>query len=102
MSYVDEVGAITVRVATGALETIAADALVLNWFTDEKDAPPSAWAALDKALGNALSEAIKGDTFKGEIYELEAIYTAGRLPARRIVLVCAGKQARFSALQLRN
>ena len=74
---------ITVQVTDAALRAVDADALVLNWFKDEKDSLPPEWADLDAALNGALSEALAGDTFKGETYESE-IRAGGEVLLARI------------------
>ena len=45
---------------------------------------------LDKAVSGAISETIKLGDFKGKLYEVTSIYTHGKVPATRIILVGAG------------
>ncbi len=93
---------IKVRVTDDRPGQVDADALVLNWFRDEKGTLPAEWADLDKALDGALAEALGGDDFKGEIYEAEPIRTLGRIKAGRILLICSGRRERFGVIQARN
>ena len=55
---------ITVQVTDAALPAVDADALVLNWFKEEKDSLPVEWAGLDQALNGALRETLAGDLQK--------------------------------------
>src|SRR5436305_1756626 len=93
---------IKVRVTDDALERLDADALVINWFKDEKGSLPHEWAGLDKALHGALAATLAGDDLKGELYETEPIHTTGRIAPRRILLICAGERERFGVIRLRN
>ena len=93
---------IKVRVTDDPPGQVEADALVINWFREEKGTLPAEWAALDKALDGALAAALQGDDFKGEIYEAEPIRTLGRIKAGRILLICSGRRERFGVIQARN
>ncbi len=93
---------IKVRVTDDRPGQVDTDALVINWFREEKGTLPAEWADLDKALDGALAEALKGDDFKGEIYEAEPIRTLGRIKAGRILLICSGRRERFGVIQARN
>jgi len=91
-----------IRVSTDAIEDVEADALVLNWFTDEKGSLPDAWKALDSRLSGDLAATLKGDELKGSLYEIEPVHTAGKIKARRVFLIGAGSRDTFGVLQLRR
>ncbi|HMA35319.1 MAG TPA: leucyl aminopeptidase [Chloroflexia bacterium] len=93
---------IKIRVAEDALEQVAADALILNWFLDDKASLPVAWKGLDAKLGGDLAETLKGVELRGTLYEVEPVHTAGTLKVRRIFLIGAGRRETFGVLQLRN
>src|SRR4051812_44354278 len=94
---------IKVDVFTGDVADVEADSLVLNWFADERENPPTLWAQLDRQLDGALSAAIKDDTFKGEPYEMDHVrVTNDKVKVKRIVLVCSGKRETFWVQRLRN
>ena len=93
---------INVRVTDDQPGQVDAEALVINWFREEKGTLPAEWADLDKALNGALAEALQGDDFKGEIYEAEPIRTLGGIKAGRVLLICSGRRERFGVIQARN
>jgi leucyl aminopeptidase len=93
---------IKVRVTGDQPGQVDAEALVINWFREEKGTLPAEWADLDKALDGALAAALQGDDFKGEIYEAEPIRTLGRIKAGRVLLICSGRRERFGVIQARN
>ena len=93
---------IKIRVTGDAVDAVDADALILNWFTEEKGTLPAAWQSLDKKLGGDLADTLKGNELRGGLYEVEPVHTAGRLKVRRVFLIGGGSQAQFGVLQLRN
>src|SRR5947209_17124458 len=93
---------IKIRVTGDAVDAVDADALILNWFTEEKGTLPAAWQSLDKKLGGDLADTLKGNELRGGLYEVEPVHTAGRVKVRRVFLIGAGSQAQFGVLQLRN
>ena len=93
---------IKIRVVDDALEKVDADALVLNWFTEDKATLPAAWKSLDGKLGGDLAATLKGEELRGSLYEVEPVHTAGALKVRRIFLIGAGSRETFSVLQLRR
>ena len=93
---------IKIRVVDDALEKVDADALVLNWFTEDKATLPAAWKSLDGKLGGDLAATLKGEELRGALYEVEPVHTAGALKVRRIFLIGAGSRETFSVMQLRR
>ncbi len=94
--------AMEIQVTTGAVADVAADAVVLNWFTDEKGTLPAAWQGLDARLHGDLAATLGGDELKGGLYEVEPVHTAGALAARRIFLIGSGEADKVGPLQLRR
>ncbi len=82
------------------LEKIKADALALVLFEGEK--PQGEVASLDKKISGSISEVIRLKEFKGKLYEVTSIFTHGKIPAIRVLLVGAGKKADFSPRIARN
>src|SRR5690349_5815125 len=93
---------VKIRVSADALENVDADALVLNWFTDEKGSLPAAWKDLNNRLGGDLADTLEGDELKGSLYEIEPVHTAGKLKVRRLFLVGAGARDPFGVMQVRR
>lgn len=82
------------------LEKIKADALAIVLFQGEKVAGEV--QRLDKAVSGALSETIRLGDFKGKLYEVTPIYTHGKVPATRVLLIGAGKKSDFEPRVARN
>src|SRR3989338_5868243 len=57
---------------------------------------------LDKHLGGLLSKIIKDEQFRGEAGSYKLVYTAGRLPARVIMLVGIGEPKEFTLETIRK
>ncbi|MGI8587487.1 MAG: leucyl aminopeptidase [Chloroflexia bacterium] len=93
---------ITIRVSTDAPEKVEADALILNWFTEDKASLPPAWKNLDGKLGGDLAASLQGEELRGSLYEIEPVHTAGALKVRRIFLIGSGKREQFGVMQLRR
>ena len=80
---------VKVRVTDDALEKIDADALILNWFMEDKGSLPAGWKALDSKLGGDLAATLKGDELQGRaLRDRAGAYGGGaegapRLPDRR-------------------
>jgi leucyl aminopeptidase len=93
---------VKVRVTDDALEKIDADALILNWFVEDKGSLPAGWKGLDSKLGGDLAATLKGGELKGGLYEIEPVHTAGALKARRVFLIGAGSRTLFDVMRLRQ
>ncbi len=77
------------------------DVLVVGGYTQEKRfAPPV--AALDRALKGLLSEVVKSEKFEGKPEQIAYVQTAGRLPARRVLLVGLGIRKELNAERVRR
>ena len=91
-----------IRVVDDPLERVEADALVLNWFIEDKNSLPAEWKALDGKLNGDLTATLQGDELHGALYEIEPIHTGSSLKVRRLFLVGSGKRADFSVMQARR
>jgi leucyl aminopeptidase len=67
-----------------------ADLLAVGVFSDAKGISGTA-AAIDRKLGGALKQAMDLGDFKGKSGSTATIYTAGRIPAKRVMLVGLGE-----------
>jgi leucyl aminopeptidase len=82
-------------IETGALEAATTEALVVTAYEDAKEFPATT-AAVDKALGGAVRDLLDSGDFKGKRNETALLRPAGKIPAKRVLVVGLGKQADFS------
>ncbi len=85
-----------IRVATGAIQDAKDELIVVNLF-EGVQTPGGATAAVDRALGGAIGEAIAAGDLRGKKGEMAVFYSRGAIPARRVLVVGLGPQDRFSA-----
>lgn len=90
-----------VKVVTGDITQIKADAIVVNLFEGVKR-PGGATGAVDKALNGAVTNLIGQGEIKGKLCEVNIIHTLGKIPARVVVVVGLGKQADFTVDRIRQ
>jgi len=57
---------------------------------------------IDHALGGVLSNAIKSGDFKGELNQTAVFYGAGKISAKRVLMVGLGKKKEFTLDKLRQ
>ena len=87
------------QLAGSALESTV-DVLAFTTFGDpSKDA---VFKTVDKALGGALTDVAKAESFEGKTGQTLGLYTHGKLPAKRVVVVGAGARNDFSNPHLRD
>ena len=85
----------------GDIRSIKCDAVIVNLYEGAK-APSGETAAVDKALGNAISNLIKTGELKGKSNEIQVIHTLDKLPARLVLVAGLGKKEEFDIDKLRN
>jgi leucyl aminopeptidase len=76
--------------------------LPLVQIDDKKRALPGRAAALDRALGGRLSSVIESGDFRGKKDEKLLLYPGAALPAKRLLLVGLGEEAKLDAEALRG
>ncbi|MFN2283613.1 MAG: leucyl aminopeptidase [Anaerolineae bacterium] len=84
-----------IEVVTGALQTVKAQAIVVNLF-EGVTVPGGATGAVDQALGGQIQALIAGGDFRGKRNEIAVLYPNGALPAQRVILVGLGKREKFT------
>jgi leucyl aminopeptidase len=84
-----------IEVVTGALQTVAAQAIVVNLF-EGVTVPGGATGAVDQALGGQIQALIAGGDFRGKRNEIAVLYPTGALPAQRVIMVGLGKREKFT------
>ena len=90
-----------VKVVTGDITEIDADAIVVNLFQGVEQVS-GASAAVDEALGGAISSLISKGEFKGKFGEVSVVHTLGRLPARMVAVAGLGKQQDLNLDRIRG
>jgi leucyl aminopeptidase len=83
------------QVIQGDIAKTAADCLVVNLF-EGVTIPSGATGALDSALEGAITSLLNTGDFSGEVGSTALLYTNGKLPAPRVLLVGLGKQEKFN------
>ena len=89
--------------ARNPLET-GSDLLVvpLTHLEGEKRRLPSRVTAIDRALGGRITAVLDSGDFRGSAGQKQVIYPNGDLPAKRVLLVGLGKEAKIDADALRT
>lgn len=90
-----------IAIKQGSIQEAQVDALILNLF-EGVDRPAGATGAVDKALDGAISEVIRLGDFTGKLNQTAVIYTRGKVPASRVVLVGLGAVADFNVDRIRQ
>ncbi|MFH1572005.1 MAG: M17 family peptidase N-terminal domain-containing protein [Gemmatimonadota bacterium] len=78
-----------ITVHPGDAQRRAGEALIVNLFEGVR--PGGATGVVDQALGGLISAAIDSGDFTGKPREILLLYTGGRLPTRRVLVVGLGK-----------
>ena len=90
-----------INVTTGDIVQQSADAIVVNLF-EGVTSPAGATGAVDRALGGALSRLLAAGDFPGKLGTTLLLYTDGKLPAARVLVVGLGEAAKFGMQQARQ
>lgn len=86
--------AMNISVSQGDLVNQETDCIVVNLF-EGVTAPGGATGAVDKALDGAISALIASKDFTGAAKTTSLLYTMGKIPAARVLLVGLGKSKKF-------
>ncbi len=84
-----------------AIQTVAADAIIVNLFEDAQQ-PTGAAAAVDQALSGAIAALIQGGDLKGKSGQVAVLYPRGAIPATRVLVAGLGKAQDFTLDQARK
>lgn len=90
-----------IKVAAGDITKIKAGVIIINFFEGTKK-PEGDTAAVDLALGGAVSKLIRQKEIKGKLNEITLIHSLGKLPADRVVIVGLGKKAELTLDKVRG
>ena len=83
-----------VTVIKDNIKDIIADAVVVGIYEGIKS-PGTDLTDIDRQLGGIISGMMSGDDFKGKEGETLLIYTLGKIPAKKILLLGLGKEEDF-------
>ncbi|RLC95397.1 MAG: leucyl aminopeptidase [Chloroflexi bacterium] len=90
-----------VKVVTGDITEIEADASIVNLF-EGVGQPGGATGAVDRALDGAISRLIESGEIKGKLGDVALIHTLGRMRTARVVVAGLGKQPEFALDKVRQ
>ena len=90
-----------VDVTQGNVAQQQTDCIVVNLFEGVMT-PGGATGAVDKALEGAISNLIAGGDFTGKAGTTALLYTNGKLPAARVLVVGLGKAEKFDRKGVRK
>ncbi|HXU88049.1 MAG TPA: leucyl aminopeptidase [Methylomirabilota bacterium] len=90
-----------VTVSVSPLASVEADALVVGLYAEEPKLR-DAVARLDKALAGQLAEILGAERFQAKPAQVTHVHTAGKLPARRVVVVGLGKRSELTLETVRR
>jgi leucyl aminopeptidase len=90
-----------INVTQGNIVDQVADCIVVNLF-EGVTSPGGATGAVDRALGGAISNLIASGDFTGKLASSALLYTLGKLPASRVLVVGLGKQDKFGMRAVRG
>jgi leucyl aminopeptidase len=90
-----------IRVIAGGIQTTEDELIVINLFEGAKT-PGGATAAVDQALGGAISQAMAAGDLLGKKGETTLFYSRGAIPATRVLVVGLGPQESFTLQTVRE
>ena len=93
-----------IKVITGDIAQIEADAIVVNLFEDMTQ-PGGATAAVDNSLDGAISSLIRRGEIKGKFGEVNIVHTLGKprqVSAEMVAIVGLGKSQDFNTDKIRG
>ena len=90
-----------IEISQGNIESINADTIIVNLFTDVQN-PAGATGAVDQALDGAITDLIKNGDLIGQSGEITILYPRGTINAVRVLVVGLGKREDFDLESVRR
>src|SRR5882672_10268814 len=92
--------AVEITLSTGSAWQAHADVVAFTTFGDPtKDL---VFKSADQVLGGALADVASSESFEGKTGQSITLYTAGKIPAKRVVVIGGGPRGDFSNAHLRD
>ena len=85
----------------GGIQEFSSDLIVVNLFEGVKK-PAGATEAVDQALGGMITRVLDTGDFTGKRNSTLLLYTVGRIPAPRVLIVGLGKKEEFDLQAIRE
>lgn len=85
---------------TGLIWQIHTDIVAFTVFGDP--AKDSVFKSADQVLGGALTDVAGAESFQGKVGQSLTLYTAGKIPAKRVVVVGGGMRGEFTNAHIRD
>jgi leucyl aminopeptidase len=89
-----------INVVTGDITRSESQAIVLGYF-EGSEKFEGELAVVDGALGGALTKLVNQGEIKGKLKEITLLYTLGKLPSSRVVVLGLGKKADLNPEKIR-
>ena len=90
-----------ITVTKGNIEESKVDSLVLGFF-ENAGVTTGKIQVIDRALNGGITQLVSAGDIKGKVGEANLIYSLGKLPAARIVIVGLGKQSDLTKDRIRQ
>ncbi len=90
-----------IEAIAGNIIEVKAGAILIGLFEDTEHLEGDI-AAVDQALGGAISEMLKQREIKGKFKELSLVHSLGKLPSTRVAIVGLGKRQELSPDRMRQ
>lgn len=89
-----------VAAVTGPIWQVSADLVAFTVFGDP--AKDSFFRSADQVLGGALMDVAVSESFQGKLGQSLTLYTHGKIPAKRVVVVGGGVRKEFTNAHIRD
>lgn len=89
------------KVVSGDIAQLPVDAILVN-LCEGVDKPGGATAAVDAALGGAISQLIADGEIKGKLHQVTLLHTLNKIPPKRVAVVGLGKAAELTLDRVRG
>jgi leucyl aminopeptidase len=89
-----------IKTSSAAIIKSRSDAIVLDYYEDGRG-PEGQTAVVDGCLEGAISQLVRDGDIKGKFKEINLIYSLGKLPVPKVVVVGLGKRKELNAEKIR-
>lgn len=89
-----------IRISFSDLPKLAKDAILVDCYEGSKQLEEGT-AAVDKQLGGVITQLIRRGEIKGKLKEINLVYSMGKLPAPKVVILGLGKKNELTTERIR-